>query len=1220
MKVGIFFGGPSRQRETSFAIGRTVYDKLDRALFTPVPLFVDSYGQLVRLDWRHLYKRGIRDFFPPAEAYAQSEFDFSIYQESLGPLALEEQEALLHQVGTPLAWEKLPYTIDLAFNALLGPLEDGQQLTERLANWNIACTGSSAKVLRQAGNPEQLAELLTLKACQQPERLMLSVEEWQQQGAASIYQQASEKMGFPLVVKPAREGADGSQSTLSGHEGLEGFELAVNRAFFRELIPVVEWRDREPYERSEYLRLLVDLREGLGFPVRLHYQGESKTFHSPRELLAYMNEQAGDEANSTGVFLLESEHSSGQVLLERAVQGQGFSCTVLQRVDGQSVALMPMPLDESEALNAEGARRVREKCAELFDAMEMRGYAEAEGVLTEDGAIFIAEWRPVLHLVPDNLIFAPAADIALSPTALLTQMVRASIAQLPTAAEVAVPPAIIAELDEVIARHRKKVEKATVLLDRSSLQHARERLSSQHIFELLDAAVAYSPSLALQSGDEANPVFEWAPLTALYGTAAQNEALQPLLQEVREAAAPLTQAFSNQPRFEVGATTMEQWTAQNDVVFIAGEDVPGWLRRRFEELKLAYSGTPPKSAEIAADRYGLVQRLKRRKLPYPIQMLLSRGEYEADPNSFFERVESQLGYPLIGRPTERDKQAAAKVLENRAALEAYTRLMFRPEGEEAAEARHTLGIRPTTDFPRRPRVLFELPVEAKGAAQFMEIRAGMLTHYEADGSLRYELFEPGERLPKTAAEPPRKGAYLSADGRTLSPARFAEQSSVQRKISTQVRRDLERAARVLGLQAYAVIEAFVRVYEDQSVDTIVTGVDTMPSLAAGECLFQQAVYRGYTPETLMRAILVFGQDRQYYNHRPRRPQGRPQRKPQQAPPAAASRPTMPSPSQTTKPTGKQTNRMKEESKPGFKPQSTAAYLKERALAILAAVWAFLKTPFVLRNLLGILLMVIGSVWLVSWSLKLYTKHGESVQIPDYVGMDVRDAARKAEKQDFKIVVIDSFFDSNKRPNVIYQQTPEPLQRAKKGRTIYVSKYRTMADSVTLPTFISASYDFDQYSAKLKRRDIKAVIKERVFARDEPNSIRYLLYNGRKIDNDMLRRGVKVPKGSTLEFVVTERITNDVALPDLVCKTYDAAAFMLSSANLVVKETIGAEGNEQRAYVYRQEPPFEAGKMVAKGSAVTLYLSENRPANCPEENTAPQPETPNPLEEGEEEEF
>jgi len=71
MNVGIFFGGPSRERETSFAIARTVFDKMDRALFEPVPLFVDSYGQLVRLKWGHLYKRGIRDFFPPVEEYGR---------------------------------------------------------------------------------------------------------------------------------------------------------------------------------------------------------------------------------------------------------------------------------------------------------------------------------------------------------------------------------------------------------------------------------------------------------------------------------------------------------------------------------------------------------------------------------------------------------------------------------------------------------------------------------------------------------------------------------------------------------------------------------------------------------------------------------------------------------------------------------------------------------------------------------------------------------------------------------------------------------------------------------------------------------------------------------------------------------------------------------------------------------------------------------------------
>ena len=35
IKVGIFFGGPSREREISFAGGRTVYDNLNKAIFEP---------------------------------------------------------------------------------------------------------------------------------------------------------------------------------------------------------------------------------------------------------------------------------------------------------------------------------------------------------------------------------------------------------------------------------------------------------------------------------------------------------------------------------------------------------------------------------------------------------------------------------------------------------------------------------------------------------------------------------------------------------------------------------------------------------------------------------------------------------------------------------------------------------------------------------------------------------------------------------------------------------------------------------------------------------------------------------------------------------------------------------------------------------------------------------------------------------------------------------
>ena len=56
MKIGILFGGPSREREIAFAGGRTVYDNLDKSLFEAVPIFIDSARNLILLDWPYIYK------------------------------------------------------------------------------------------------------------------------------------------------------------------------------------------------------------------------------------------------------------------------------------------------------------------------------------------------------------------------------------------------------------------------------------------------------------------------------------------------------------------------------------------------------------------------------------------------------------------------------------------------------------------------------------------------------------------------------------------------------------------------------------------------------------------------------------------------------------------------------------------------------------------------------------------------------------------------------------------------------------------------------------------------------------------------------------------------------------------------------------------------------------------------------------------------------------
>ena len=81
IKIGIFFGEQSREREVSFAGGRTVYDNLNKSIFEAVPIFIDSFGNFVLLNWQLIYKGSIRDFFPPVEFLTESKNEFQIYQE-----------------------------------------------------------------------------------------------------------------------------------------------------------------------------------------------------------------------------------------------------------------------------------------------------------------------------------------------------------------------------------------------------------------------------------------------------------------------------------------------------------------------------------------------------------------------------------------------------------------------------------------------------------------------------------------------------------------------------------------------------------------------------------------------------------------------------------------------------------------------------------------------------------------------------------------------------------------------------------------------------------------------------------------------------------------------------------------------------------------------------------------------------------------------------------
>src|ERR1043165_7076009 len=142
IRVGIIFGGFSKEREISFAGGRTVYDNLNKSLFEAVPVFVDSFGNFVLLNWEFVYKGSIRDFYPPAEFIPAKEGEFQVYAEQTGNLDPEAQLALINRIGKKIEAQDLHTHFDFAFLCLHGPFGEDGKIQGLLEYMGIPYSGS----------------------------------------------------------------------------------------------------------------------------------------------------------------------------------------------------------------------------------------------------------------------------------------------------------------------------------------------------------------------------------------------------------------------------------------------------------------------------------------------------------------------------------------------------------------------------------------------------------------------------------------------------------------------------------------------------------------------------------------------------------------------------------------------------------------------------------------------------------------------------------------------------------------------------------------------------------------------------------------------------------------------------------------------------------------------------------------------------------------------
>jgi eukaryotic-like serine/threonine-protein kinase len=244
---------------------------------------------------------------------------------------------------------------------------------------------------------------------------------------------------------------------------------------------------------------------------------------------------------------------------------------------------------------------------------------------------------------------------------------------------------------------------------------------------------------------------------------------------------------------------------------------------------------------------------------------------------------------------------------------------------------------------------------------------------------------------------------------------------------------------------------------------------------------------------------------------------------------------------------------------------------------------------------------IGFILLVVLFLRLFTHHGESLVMPDYVGEYLEIAEKDAKSRSFQMEVFDSVFIVGKNGGLILSQNPLYGEKVKRKRKVYVTVTKSKPDEISsgrLPILYGKSYDRKSRELKSGFELFTKVVGYKYDAGPE-NYILSVIYEGDTIISGSDRKlEVMIEKGGTLEFILSKSTGGSIDLPNMVCKTHMEAMFIAKA--LKVELQVGDSDDLDdisNAYIYRQEPPFSPGSKMVMGDTIYVYLRQSKPDFC-----------------------
>ena len=163
------------------------------------------------------------------------------------------------------------------------------------------------------------------------------------------------------------------------------------------------------------------------------------------------------------------------------------------------------------------------------------------------------------------------------------------------------------------------------------------------------------------------------------------------------------------------------------------------------------------------------------------------------------------------------------------------------------------------------------------------------------------------------------------------------------------------------------------------------------------------------------------------------------------------------------------------------------------------------------NLLCVLACLAAIIMLTLGGLRIYTRHGQEIEVPDLKGMTTEQAVSTLDKAGRQAWIDDSVYFKQLPPNTVYAQSIMAGSKVKEGRTIRLTINTAQPPTVPLPDIADNSSEREA-TMRLTALGLKLTAPE--YIKGEKDWV-----YGVKVEGRNVAAGARIPSTASVTLVV-----------------------------------------------------------------------------------------------------